>query len=339
MAIPVTQLPPIAFPFELDSLTFGDEYLPANVEISYNGGTILKGVYTDTTIEGIASILVHSLVSDPQELSVKIDEDVYTCLVIPNATLLTNAAYLQTPAAQFVDYAFLSPLKGAKQTCLHGQEVLAFYEFEGSSQDGDKLRRIEATFLQNDGTVASFSYVDEGIIEEGYAQWDVSPQTIIRQTGGRGKLLEYAVHAGYRTQRYVVSYSQSLYMVRFMNSFMQWDTFYLSSLETELKPTRNLARIKRKLKTLSVEQKTQVKAFSLPLLDGEIPLAHDFICTKEALYEDRPISLIGEDTKHTSDPKEQPRISVSWQYASKRFVHTIPARVFTFDQTFDETYA
>lgn len=341
MAILTTQLPEIAFPFELDTLEFeaeeGDE-LSTRILIEYDYEAIIdEELYFDSDgkilIENLASLLIDYIrdTSEAYTFSVTVGRKMSSCL------LVACTVDLEKPAMQVLDESFMTPLMGPKTTYLNGEEFLTMY-----SSNGDVDWSVKADFI-SDETMFSREENFTAVFDTTavFARLCVSPSEIMKIfSQAEGKLLGYTVIAGKRKQRYIVKQQNATEVVHFLNSFLEEDTFYVSHIENEVKPTRTMVNIKGKRKVVYVDPSAKTKATSFPLLDSELPLAEDLVCAKDVWLKDKyMLAITDNDFKHTSDMAELPRLSVTWQPSAKRLVHKTYTTTQTFDETFDETYA
>lgn len=339
MAILTTQLPEIAFPFELDTLVFeaeeGDE-LSTRILLKYDYEAIIdEELYFDSdgkiSVEDLASLLIDYIKDTSEEhiFSITVGGEMSSCL------LMACTVDLAIPAMQVVTDSFLSPLMGPKNTYLNGEEFLRVYSI-GGSEDWS----VRAKFLSESGDVYSMERVFSEGIDTSYVTLHVSPSQIRSMFNKpNGTLLDYTVTAGKRIQRYIVRQQHAPEVVHFLNSFLEEDTFYVSHIENEVKPTRTMVNIKGKRKVVYVDPSAKTKATSFPLLDSELPLAEDLVCAKDVWLKDKyMVAITDNDFKHTSDSAELPRLSVTWQPSAKRLSHKTSTIPQTFDKTFDETY-
>lgn len=338
MAILTTQLPEIAFPFELDTLEFeaeeGDE-LSTRILIEYDYEAIIdEELYFDSdgkiSVEDLASLLI-DYVKDTTEafaFSVTVGGEMSSCL------LIACTVDLAKPAMQVVNESFLSPLTGPKTTYLNGKEFLRIYSIEGGED-----WRVNAKFLSNSGEVLNQEHVFPEGIDSSFAKLDVSPTQIMRIFNHPNwKLLNYTVTAGERMQLYIVCQQDAIEIVHFLNSFLEEDTFYFAHIEREVKPTRTMVTIKGQRKVVYVDPSAKFKATSYPLMDSELPLAEDLVCAKDVWQKGDMIAIIENDFKYSTDSAELPRLSVTWQSPAKRLAHKNHNLPRTFDKSFDETY-
>lgn len=339
MAILTTQLPEIAFPFELDTLEFeaeeGDE-LSTRILIEYDYETIIdEELYFDSdgkiSIEDLASLLIDFIKDTTEEhiFSVTVGGEMSSCY------LMACTVDLDKPAMQVVNESFLSPLMGPKTTYLNGEEFLRVYSIGGSED-----LSVRAKFLSESGDVYSVERVFSDGVDTSYAMLRVSPTQILSMLDKPdGTLLDYTVTVGKRMQRYIVRQQNAEEIIYFLNSFLEEDTFYVAHIEKEVKPTRTMVNIKGKRKVVYVDPSAKTKATSFPLMDSELPLAEDLVCAKDVWLKDKyMVAITDNDFKHTSDSAELPRLSVTWQPSAKRLSHKTSTIPQTFDKTFDETY-
>ncbi len=339
MAILSTQLPEIAFPFELDTLVFeaeeGDE-LSTRILIEYDYEAIIdEELYFDSdgkiSVEDLASLLIDYIKNTSEEhiFSVTVGGEMASCL------LMACTVDLAKPAMQVVTESFLSPLMGPKNTYLNGEESLSLYSI-GGSEDWS----VRAKFISESGDIFSTERVFSDGIDTSFMTLHVSPAQIQGMFNHPNcKLMDYTVTAGKRMQRYIVRQQHAQEVVYFLNSFLEEDTFYVSHIENEVKPTRTMVNIKGKRKVVYVDPSAKTKATSFPLMDSELPLAEDLVCAKDVWLKDKyMVAITDNDFKHTSDSAELPRLSVTWQPSAKRLSHKTSTIPQTFDKTFDETY-
>jgi hypothetical protein len=340
MAILTTQLPEIAFPFELDTLEFeaedGDE-LSTQIQIAYDDESIIdEELYFDSggkiLIEYLASLLIDCIrdSSEAYTFSVTVGGKKYSCL------LVACTVDLEKPAMQVLDESFMTPLMGTKTTYLNGEEFLTMY-----CSNGDVGWSVKADFISDD-TLFSWDEKFTSVFNTTavFARLCVSPSEIMKIfSQAEGKLLGYTVSAGKRKQRYIVKQQNATEVVHFLNSFLEEDTFYVSHIENEVKPTRTMVNIKGKRKVVYVDPSATTKATSYPLMDSELPLAEDLVCAKDVWLKNKyMLAITDNDFKHTSDMAELPRLSVTWQPSGKRLLHKTYTPPQTFDETFDKTY-
>lgn len=340
MAILTTQLPEIAFPFELDTLVFeaeeGDE-LSTRILIEYDYEAIIdEELYFDSDgkilIEDLASLLIDYIrdTSEAYTFSVTVGRNMSSCF------LVACTVDLEKPAMQVLDESFMTPLIGPKTTYLNGEEFLTMY-----SSNGDVDWSVKADFISDD-TLFSWDENFTAVFDTTavFARLRVSPSEIMKIfSQAEGKLLGYTVIAGKREQRYIVKQQNATEVVHFLNSFLEEDTFYFAHIEREVKPTRTMVTIKGQHKVVYVDPSAKFKATSYPLMDSELPLAEDLVCAKDVWQKGDMIAIIENDFKYSTDSAELPRLSVTWQPPAKRLAHKNHNLPRTFDKSFDETYA
>jgi hypothetical protein len=338
MAILTTKLPEIAFPFELDTLIFeaeeGDE-LSTQIQIAYDDESIIdEDLYFDSdgriSIEDLASLLIDYIKDTAKEHIFKVTTGgkEYSCV------LMACTVDLAKNATQVVQESFLSPLMGAKNTYLNGEEFLIVY-----SQSGGEDWNVTADFVNDNGHLLNLKKVFSSDVGVGRRLLRVSPSEITSMFSNPGRLLSYTVSAGKRKQRYIVQQRNATEVVHFLNSFFEEDTFYFSHLESEVKPTRTTVGINGRRKVVYVDPSAKSKGTSFPLMDSELPLADDLVCAKDVWLKNQyMVAITDNDFKHTSDAAELPRLSVTWQPSGKRLSHKTYTPPQTFDETFDETY-
>lgn len=334
MATLDTPLPYVAFPWELDTLTFRSAGVSdtISIKLTYGGNTIFEEeLYFD--VDGAVVLdQLSSLLMDYDTHKTETFEVIYTegsatshefCQVIPNGTSTERAA-------DVVDISFLTLLTGPKHCAPDATEVISLY-----SRNGDSLLFIETTYLTTDGICATetgsrFISATVGQV----SSFAINFSTLAIPEGAT--LAKVVLRVGERRQEYIINPSLT-YSLRFLNSFGQEDVVYFTELEREAKPVRSSAMIGDVHRTYLVAPDTKITGTTMPLMDSELAWAED---AANAVYlrdsEDRTVSLTDSEFTFTTSPQDLPQLRLTWKLAQQKYRFQRSVR--TFDFTFDTTY-
>lgn len=334
MATLDTPLPYVAFPWELDTLTFRSAGVSdtISIKLTYGGNTIYEEeLYFD--VDGAVVLdQLSSLLMDYDTHKTETFEVIYTegsatshefCQVIPNSTSTERAS-------EIVNKSFLTLLTGAKHSAPDGTEVISFY-----SVSDDELLNLEATYITADGNCLSYAEKRQLPIKMGdVSSFAINFSTLAIPEGAT--LAKVVLRVGERRQEYIINPSLT-YSLRFLNSFGQEDVVYFTELEREAKPVRSLAVFDGVVRAHRVTPNTTIKGTTLPLMESELVWAEE---AANALYlrnsEGRPVAVTDSELRYTTSPQDLPQLVLTWKEAHP--YHQFGREVHTFDTTFDTTY-
>lgn len=334
MATLDTPLPYVAFPWELDTLTFRSAGVSdtISIKLTYGDNTIFEEeLYFDVdgavVLDQLSSLLMDYDTHKTETFEVIHTEGSATshefCQVIPNSTSTERAS-------EIVNKSFLTLLTGAKHSAPDGTEVISFY-----SVSDDELLNIEATYITADGNCLSYAEKRQLPIKIGdVSSFAINFSTLAIPEGAT--LAKVVLRVGERRQEYIINPSLT-YSLRFLNSFGQEDVVYFTELEREAKPVRSLAMIGDVQRTYLVVPDTKITGTTIPLMDSELAWAED---AANAVYlrdsEDRTVSLTDSEFTFTTSPQDLPQLRLTWKLAQQKYRFQRSVR--TFDFTFDTTY-
>lgn len=334
MATLDTPLPYVAFPWELDTLTFRSAGVSdtISIKLTYGGNTIYEEeLYFD--VDGAVVLdQLSSLLMDYDTHKTETFEVIYTegsatshefCQVIPNSTSTERAS-------EIVNKSFLTLLTGAKHSAPDGVEVISLY-----TSSGESVVTIEYTYLTADGECARETEQRAISAPSGrVSSFAIDFSTLSIPDGAT--LVGVALRVGPRHQAYIIN-PQLRHSLRFLNSFGQEDVIYFTELEIDAKSERSLAVFDGVVRAHRVTPNTTIKGTTLPLMESELVWAEE---AANALYlrnsEGRPVAVTDSELRYTTSPQDLPQLRLTWKLAQQKY--RFPRSVRTFDFTFDTTY-
>lgn len=337
MSVTITPLfPLVAFPWELDTITFtSPDAESVAVALELNGTvlyeeTLFFGSDNRVDIEDVAGLIMDACDAGIGVLRLMMDGE-----YVSNMTSFIVPCHVVTdlPALRYVDESFMTLLSGAKQVPPDATERVAFYSAQGNeeavatltfSSSSEGMYRVSAslgTFGQVQQMVGiPLSLVD--LCRHAHAEDD--------------RLLRVKVAVGKREQEYVVNHSLR-HRLCFRNAFHEDDVMYFSELECDVKPTRSSGMVNGKQRAFHVERNTTFKGVTAPLLDSELAWAEDAAHSLHFTDADgREVAVVDNEFKHTTNAADMPRLRLSWK--NTQDVYKLHRKVHTFDTTFDPTY-
>ena len=349
MAVFPTQLPKIAFPWEVDSiqfrleeisslyvrLTFSDKEIYS--ALLYTGVPSTRLVLSPTFVvaENISQLIIDECQTRCAPLTIYYSEDGTTYTESQTIRIIPCNIVTQYRASEIATSSFLTLLGDTKQTAVDGREVLRLYTPTSSSPEALSLT---ATFVSSSGTpyevtnsdrvVGMPSEVSSFLVDmSSISSWRAHPSDC---------LAKVVVRVGTRKQTYLVN-PHLRHSLRFMNCFYSEDVIYFSEIEREVKPTRTSGQVSGKHVTFFVEPSSKTKGTTAPLLDSELDWAEDAV---HSIYfkdsDDRDVSITDNTFKYDSGISSMPRLTLTWELYQYRYKFSRTVK--TFDFTFDETY-
>lgn len=326
----ITTIPALAFPQELDVLTFsGTADATLNVELLIDATSILDvsvvyGSSGTVTLSGLTE-LIQSYVNDGVLHRLYVRADAQQVANVPVIGCRVNP---DLGANDFCSSSFLSLLSCKKNTYPGAKEYVNLYLSASASLT---VRRL---WLASDETVVSDTLTMS--LNTGLQTVDVSP--MVREGM---KLLSYEVRCGTRIMNFKVVHDTdcNVTSVLFHNSFGLPETFhFFGVVEQEVKPTRSSAIINGSFKNYYVETIPTWKATTS--LGEEDNLLVDLVSSDyvERCSDHCPLALNGEEVKISNDRYEMTMASVTWRESSSTRRFTPKYKVKTFDDTFDDTF-
>lgn len=336
MATLQTTLPSVAFPWEIDTLTFKRYFTDSEralFTLIYGGQTIFEDEIMYFDIDGtfvlnhVGELLLDYDTHQAEVFKVITKdnsfEGIYECQIIPNYSLTE-------PAAEVIDRSYLTLLTGAKHSAPDGVEVISLY-----TSSGESVVTIEYTYLTADGECARETEQRAISAPSGrVSSFAIDFSTLSIPDGAT--LVGVALRVGPRHQAYIIN-PQLRHSLRFLNSFGQEDVIYFTELEIDAKSERSLAVFDGVVRAHRVTPNTTIKGTTLPLMESELVWAEE---AANALYlrnsEGRPVAVTDSELRYTTSPQDLPQLVLTWKEAHP--YHQFGRDVHTFDTTFDTTY-
>lgn len=332
----LTTIPTLAFPCELDTLTFkadGDEY-DVDIAISVGQQTVLEtSLIFDTDGQAVLDDMA-TLLSDHLETLSAFTVSYATTKA--SGYLIPCRLQMEETAAEFVTKSFLTTLQGTKITTLASKEFLSIYAT--SKETGT----VTAHYLDEDDTLVTLTHsISHDTNTANIYTYDVSSALFETAEKTKLRLFMYSVKIGERTQNFHVWQDMPGEQgVLFYNAFGCLESFLFVEVEKVAKPTRHAAVISGIYRNYMAVEGTTYKGISRPLSEGEAMLADDLAHALRVWTQgsETELAITDNELKVLSSWDELPRLSLTWRNASSRtrFVPVRPVR--TFDFTFDSTF-
>lgn len=332
----LTTIPALAFPCELDTITFKADNGEYDVDIAISVGqqTVLETSLAFDT-DGLAVLDdMATLLSDHLETQSAFTVSYASSKV--SGYLLPCRLQMEEQAAEFVTRSFLTTLQGAKTTTLASKEFLSIYATKKETGS------VTAYYLdKNDALVTLSHTVSHNTNTANIYTYDVSPALFETAEKAGLRLFMYTVEIGERTQKYhVLEDTNGEQGVLFYNAFGCLESFLFLEVEKVAKPTRHAAVISGIYRNYMAVEGTTYKGMSRPLSEGEAMLADDLVHALRvwAQGSETELAITDNELKIISSWEGLPRLSLTWRNASSRtrFVPVRPVRTFGF--TFDTTF-
>lgn len=349
MAVFPTQLPEIAFPWEVDSIQFRlEEISSLYVRLTFSDKEIYNALLytgvpstrlvlssTFVVAENISQLIIDECQTRCASLTIYYSEDGTTYTESQTVRIIPCNIVTQYRASEIATSSFLTLLGDTKQTAVDGREVLRLYTPTSSSPE---VLSLTATFVSSSGTPYEVTNSDRHVgMPSEVSSFLVDMSSISSwRTHPSDCLAKVVVRVGTREQTYLVN-PHLRHSLRFMNCFYSEDVIYFSEIECDVKPTRSSGMVNGKQRAFHVERNTTFKGVTAPLLDSELAWAEDAAHSLHFTDADgREVAVVDNEFKHTTNAADMPRLRLSWK--NTQDVYKLHRKVHTFDTTFDPTY-
>lgn len=340
MAELLTELPSLAFPHELDVLSFSSKE-DFRVRLTLDEEELLDVTLTPdassmASLYGLTSLINDAIKDGMPVLDLSLDgQEVAETAVLPCRERLNGTA-------QDLQAKIFLTLSSGHTKCvpMDANETLA-WTVDGITPEVS----IEAIWVGDDiPTVYTSIQIVKGTDDGDIASADVSPRLLVAPQDGCS-LVSYIASVGRRSQTYEIHRTGtdlcSATGLRFRNIFGMDDTFYFfGKVEQEVKPTYSSLSIQGSTRNYRIETQPTWKAYTGPMNDAERLLFSDLEQALKVWRMDdgTPLTLTECDYKPSNLLTEAPSGSLTWREASEgiTFKPAIPVR--TFDSTFDTTF-